>query len=278
MTAKTRTGLTLVELLVVMVIIGILASLLLPAVHAVRSAARKMSCTNNMRQLALGLHVYHDQHLVFPPGNLRRGESKPLESGWGWGAMILPNVEQRSLYSMIDFNNETGVGKNCQLLTIPLDVFRCPSDPASSLVTVENCQMATGNYAGSSGFRGDSKPGLLYENSKVRFADVTDGTSNTLLLGERANQMLPVPVTSGWFGTFTTLTGYRVNSIPHLDVTVFVPINMSLSFPSCFSSFHTGGAHFALCDGSLKFVSDSIDMQIYQAMGSRAGGEIVDLE
>ena len=98
------------------------------------------------------------------------------------------------------------------------------------------------------------------------------------LLGERANQMLPVPVTSGWFGTFTTLAGYRVNSIPHLDVTVFVPINMSLSFPSCFSSFHTGGAHFALCDGSLKFVSDSIDMHIYQAMGSRAGGEIVVLE
>ena len=271
MNTKTKSGFTLVELLVVIAIIGVLLAIAFPAIQSARGAARRIACSNSLRNLSLGLHHYHDVHKVFPPGNFRNGPGAPLATGWGWTSMLLPFIEQRSLHQKIDFGQPTGAGSNSELLKTKMPFLNCPSDGSASVLSVGDFEISTGNYVGSSGARGLGLPGLFYENSKVRMRDITDGTSQTFLLGERVNQESPVAITSGWFGLLTSPGGYHVNSISHLDVTPLVPINMSFDFPACFSSYHTRGAQFAYCDGSTHFVNQDIDLFVFQALGSRSG-------
>lgn len=274
MRGRTR-AFTLVELLVVIAIIGILIALLLPAVQSAREAARRSECQNRLKQLSLALHNYHDAHRCLPSGSIMRGPAFTPFSGWGWGSMILPALEQGGLSAKCDFSINTAVGSNRDAIRVALPVFRCPSDIAPDTVEVDlpgypQATVANGNYIGCEGF--------LSGLSSVKFGQVTDGLSMTLLLGER-NFHPPVngtlPFTSAWCGIVTEATLYVFTSSPHIAVTGQKPINRSSSSPANFSSRHPGGAFFARGDGSVGFIPDSIDAAVFDALGTPSGGESV---
>jgi prepilin-type processing-associated H-X9-DG protein len=211
----------LIELLVVIAIIGVLVGLLLPAVQAAREAARRTQCTNNLKQLGLALHSYHDGHATLPAGYVSlfnvgsangaalRGARPPRENensdpdvgpGWGWGSMILPHFDQGPLYNAINFNLDIRADDSLTARTTVLNVFLCPSDnpeslwwawrrnPLTGAAFAPICQIAAANYVGMYGLTepGPSGEGLFFRNDVVRFADVTDGLSTTIAAGERS--------------------------------------------------------------------------------------------
>ncbi len=212
-----RSGFTLVELLVVIAIIGILVSLLLPAVQAAREAARRTQCTNNLKQLGLALQQYHDTHRVLPPAwtfTNALPADRNAHPYWGWGTMILPFIEQVTLHSTLNpgpvqLEDAIVTPALATALQTPVAAYRCPSDNAPSLNTrrlLAGQPMSTSNYVGANSssvsFNGndisnrDNEIGLLnrsqliqagvfVENVGVRFADILDGTSNTIAVGER---------------------------------------------------------------------------------------------
>jgi prepilin-type N-terminal cleavage/methylation domain-containing protein/prepilin-type processing-associated H-X9-DG protein len=236
MNRPSRPGFTLIELLVVIAVIGILVGLLLPAVQRVREAAARTKCTNNLKQIGLALHNYHDSNLQFPPGYVD-GNMDPASTpdndmgpGWGWAAFILPFVEQNGVYNQIDFTQGVGVGVNAQISQQPLSIYQCPSDPDQSACILYNWNtynagnpptitVAHGNYVGCNGWEecfnnagggsppgkgadglsgqfGASGDGLFYRNSRKKLTDVKDGTSNTIAVGERCASHSP----STWTG------------------------------------------------------------------------------
>ena len=203
-----RPGFTLIELLVVIAIIGVLIALLLPAVQAAREAARRSQCQNNLKQIGLALHNYHDRHNMLPPGytsiydTLRRKEVGP---GWGWASMILPELEQQPLYDRITFERPMHLPEFETVRTTRLSVFLCPSDEMPERWTAANgavwvqggrvysaedpiCDVAGANYVGVFGIAepGVDGEGVFYRGSAVSFADVRDGLSQTLFVGERS--------------------------------------------------------------------------------------------
>lgn len=271
-----RRGFTLVELMVALAIIGVLVALVLPAVQQARESARKMQCRNQLRQLALALHNYHDNKQVLPAGAYLRGPSSPTETGWGWGAMILPHVDQAPLYNQLDFNVETTVGPNVAKVKVTLPAWRCVSDAGDANATVQMSggalvECATGNYCGVEG--------MLSGMSFVRFSDVTDGLSQTFMLGERVTQ-LPAPgrnlITSGWYGILSDETAAVFNSMPYTAALGSHQINAHTGSSQFFSSRHVGGAHFALGDGSVRFVSQEIDRRVFEALGTINGQEGIE--
>lgn len=271
-----RAGFTLVEALVVMAITGVLVALVMPAVQAARESARRVSCRNQLRQLGLGLHVYHDSHGIFPAGSYVMGPSFTIQSGWGWGAMILPSVDQAALYQQIDFGRGTGVGSNLAIISTALPVWRCASEPGPDRIVATpldrpQFELAAGNYAGSEG--------ILKGMSRVRMGDVRDGASQTLLLGERMVQSGldgGLPYSSAWCGQVSFEDVYEYRSRPHLWPSADHRINMSPDDPLCFGSRHTGGANFVFADGSGRFLSENMALQVYEALGSANGSEAVE--
>lgn len=305
-------GFTLIELLVVIAIIAILVSLLLPAVQQAREAARRTQCRNHLKQLGLALHNYHDVHSCFPPGwiePLSKWGLTPAETrnGFAWGAMILPYVEQGNLYSQINFeaalltepdrNPATPQLENNATLaaTQVLTIFHCPSDVGperqdnwnNAGVTIAD--MAMSDYVGNlgtwpvwgNGSHSAPAEGIFFRNSRIRISQITDGTSNTFLLGERRwtgvyPNGYPLFGDAYWIGT---VDGWA------LDITGSTAKYMNHGHPSAFSSQHSGGATFALCDGSVRFVSENINCNedvidgpgtgIYQRLGHRADGQVI---
>ena len=193
-----RSGFTLIELLVVIAIIAILIGLLVPAVQKVREAAARTECANNLKQIGLALHNHHDAYKFFPPGYRAGspyvdgvGDTAP---GWGWAALILPYIEQDTLFRQLNFNQPVKQSTGIQTL---LAAYLCPSDMTNGSFTVTDgfggkiCSAAPSSYAGcvggdESGTSDETGMGIFYRNSRTRIGDVTDGTSNTLLVGERA--------------------------------------------------------------------------------------------
>jgi prepilin-type N-terminal cleavage/methylation domain-containing protein/prepilin-type processing-associated H-X9-DG protein len=282
---------TLIELLVVLAISGVLLGLLLAAVQRVREAGNRTVCQNNLREIGLALHGYHDNQGVLPPGT--RPYPAPY-SFLAWSARILPYLEQQPLWQQTeaDFKQEprfVGPPPHRGLTTV-LGVFICPSDGRShGLLQPEGWDVALTDYLGVSGLTSATRDGLFYPDSQVRLSDVTDGTSNTLMVGERppgpdnrfgwwyagvgqefdgdADMVLGV---QGWKHTFRTPTcetgPYRFGpGTPSNPCDIFH-----------FWSRHPGGAHFLFADGSVHFLSYSAQ-PLLPALASRAGGESVSL-
>jgi prepilin-type processing-associated H-X9-DG protein len=288
---------------VVIAIIGILIALLLPAVQAAREAARRMQCTNNLKQLALACHNYHDTYGKFPPNHIFSGPT-PRESqnteGWGWTVLILPFIEQSGLYDQLDVNNYSltqtlaKANPNLQnplpLLQMAMPSLNCPSDANSNFPTTVaqrhfgggvgtvaggwgNWRPSSTNYMSSRGMRNNNQinvnndtHGMFMGILSVKIRDVTDGTSNTFLIGERDT----LHCRGGtWIGVRNP-RGNRNRGFYYNTANCRVLLNAPdppfnwRSRQGCsegFSSLHPGGANFALADGSVRFIADTIEVR-----------------
>ncbi|RCS42058.1 DUF1559 domain-containing protein [Bremerella cremea] len=304
---RLRSGFTLVELLVVIAIIGVLISLLLPAVQQAREAARRMQCSNNMKQIGLGLHNYHDTHKVFPPGWFNRGHL--------WSGRILPYIEQKNLYDTLLFgesDNWAPAGPNEDACGTFISAYFCPTMPLpqhyDSFNSIKN--RVPMSYLGNSGTLSSAdkvkqvntsygplslqaldQNGVIFGCKGMRFADITDGTSNTIAVGEA--QTDPKFGKDGqavdhWYIGSNQIDPCRCDGSNHgaeFSETVgsaAVKMNARLNDPSVsghllelsFGSYHPGGAMFTRCDGSVAFLPDTINFNTYQALFTRNGGEV----
>lgn len=284
-------GFTLLELLVVVAIVGTLAALLVPAVQRVRDAANRIRCDNNLRQIGHALHAYHDVQRVLPPGIKHRPDPYPYLS---WSARLLPFLEQESLWKQVqkDYAREPRYWVNPRHAagSVALAVFLCPADARSrGEVHPEGFDVAFTHYLGVIGQSSGRRDGVLFLDSKVRFADITDGTSNTLMVGER-------PPSSdhrwGWWyagigqeydGSADSLLGvkdyrttYRTPTCPQGPY-AFGPDDLANDCSIFhFWSMHIGGAHFLMADGSVRFLAYSAE-PLLPALSTRQGGESVQL-
>jgi prepilin-type N-terminal cleavage/methylation domain-containing protein/prepilin-type processing-associated H-X9-DG protein len=326
-----RRGFTLIELLVVITIIAVLIGLLLPAVQKVREAAARSQCVNSLKQIGLALHNYHDTFKYFPPGYVD-GNTDPNSTpdndvgpGWGWASFLLPYVEQGNLYTQVNFKQPVGSGVNAAVSQQPLAVFQCPSDPLQQAFPVYDSSFANpvatlahGNYVGCSGWEecfsgaggnpqegsgtdglsggyGQAGVGVFYRNSRIRAAQVTDGLSNTIFVGERSGNHAPSTWTGAvpggrcpaWmatqppapyapppgpaydnadFGEALVLAHCNATHLPNADFPIFDP--------DVFYSMHPGGANFLFGDGSVHFLGGGINPATYQALATIAGHEV----
>ena len=293
-----RRGFTLIELLVVIAIIAILIALLLPAVQQAREAARRSQCRNNMKQLGLALHNYHDSHKVFPPNS--HGNATNLPNGFSWRVMILPGIDQGPLYNQFNFALRITEPAHLVLAQTVLSVYLCPSDPTSGVKSdlhpnwcfPGNASAATGtastsvcdiagttydttaavtSYEGVAGLNVDSGPGGMFRRRQdftVKFRDMTDGTSNVLMVGENSpsyNQF------SAWAPSDSPIqTTHAINSQTLTCGSTICQYSTTPQLPwpnnSAAQSFHEGGAHFLLGDGSVHFLSENMNITVYRQL------------
>jgi prepilin-type processing-associated H-X9-DG protein len=271
-----------VELLVVIAVIGILAGLLFPAVQYARGAARRTVCRNRLRQISVALHSYHDRRGSFPPLSVV-DRSGPEHTGWwSWRVHILPELEERPLYNNIDLREDVwaNADKYKPCTSQQLTVFMCPSDVQVKRVYETNEFFPAGEaYALASyfGCRGssDAVPGdgvFPAINQTVRLGSILDGTSQTILVGERPADTNAV---WGWWaaGTGVDDEGLGDHVLDAFDGFYAGNLSDTSDDLTHFWSLHPGGAHFAMCDGSVHRIAYTIDHRVYQALASRCGGE-----
>jgi len=277
-----RSGFTLIELLVVIAIIAVLIALLLPAVQQAREAARRTQCRNNLHQLALALHNYHDAHSVFPYGTGLYSSGANAHD-LSWGVMVLPFIDETSLYNAFNFNQgKPGYPSNLTNHTVracPLAQFQCPTNSNPMLVGTTTGRTILSDYASCDGNCGatvlNCTNGVLGYLTSVRMRDVRDGTSQTIMLGEQRD---PVSnnryVYRSVYNGMTRHTGVPMQSWP-------VTARYSGGNPTWatdFGSHHEGGAFFTFTDGATRFLSENIDQGVFASLGTRANNEIVDDE
>ncbi len=347
MDRRQRPAFTLIELLVVIAIIAILIALLVPAVQKVREAAARTQCVNNLKQIGLGLHNYHDTYKKFPPGYVD-GNTNSLSTpdndvgpGWGWAAFVLPYIEQAAVYNQINFSVPVGQGVNTAVSQLPIAIYQCPSDGYQQTMSIYDStfsnpivMIAHGNYIGCNGWvecfgnaGGNYQPsidggaasdgdgagtgygragtGLFYRNSQNRIADITDGTSNTIIAGERCAAHSPSTWTGAvaggrcpaWMATTPWTSPYTPPSgapntgngtaydnadwgealvLGHGNRTHVPNADNPFYDPDTFYSMHTGGCNFLFGDGSVQFLTSSINPTTYQWLCTMAGGEVAN--
>ncbi len=314
---RRERGFTLVELLVVIAIIGLLIALLLPAVQAARGAARRMQCANNLKQIGVALHSYHSTHATFPPGNFAKtagvcpGSSTASEDGANWMILILPYLEQTSLHAGYDMSLHNEAAENSQVREMSVDVYVCPCDLGTGELIVpgfgpaaswsHNVAYMPGSYRGVSGrsdghtfldwsldtgyprdWRGPLHTVGVMGLTSERVADIRDGTSNTLFVGESTTRTSP---------QYRTLWAY---SYAFYSLSATTPQGRVLwgDYDRCraeggeghslpcrrgWGSYHPGGMNFLLCDGSSRFVQEGIDVELFARLGTIGGGEAVQV-
>ena len=303
---SSKKGFTLVELLVVIAIIGILIALLLPAVQAAREAARRMQCTNNLKQLSLATHNYHDTFGTFPSGFIYYGSGSDGTPTWAAMALILPFIESSSLYDQLGVSERRladvfGTSDE-YLLTEPNSAFRCPSCPMGELNEyreMNSQQIAGSNYLGNMGMenckRDSETRGMFFGNSRLGMKNISDGTSNTILFGERDGG----DMTAGfWVGVANCSNQFAAKGIQITLARVNIKINTeepnNNDYGKGFGSMHPGGANFGFADGSVHFLPDTVqfnnggynwqdnsyveeDLGVYQSLGTRDDGNPISL-
>ena len=280
---KSR-GFTLVELLVVITIIGILIALLLPAVQAAREAARTLQCKNNLKQIGLALHNYHDTYEVFPYSSGGSG------TYWSWSALVLPFLEQGNVHGLIDFNYPYNavMAQNNEAMKTFIPIYQCPSAPENVLVSY--CihipgpyDSAETNYSAITTHRptwlahDTEGSGVMYLVSRTRMVDISDGTSQTLLVGEADfDQDDPFKTLNPeYFPNGEGFVGKQWASENGISTAHGINSNTSVIYPGVFS-YHPGGAQFVFADGHVAFISEDINQDILVWLTTRNGEEIID--
>ncbi len=322
---RLRHGFTLIELLVVIAIIAVLIALLLPAVQAAREAARRSQCLNNLKQMGLALQNYHDAVGTFPMSYAARGGfvdgATDTAPGWGWGTMILPQLEQGPIANAVNFSLAVETPPNSTVVRSILATYLCPSDPipggpfaVTTSAGVAVAMMGPTSYAAcvgndltdsSTGLNNDGiGNGVLYRNSGTRIAAITDGTSQTIVVGERAWSINSGP----WAGVATNAVISRgpANPCPRTGAAYYLAATLVQAHCNVlntdtdpdgglddYSSRHPGGANFAFADGSVRFLKSvlrnsgqradgstiySPSSLVLQALGTRSGGEVVSAD
>lgn len=324
---RKKAGFTLIELLVVIAIMAILVALLLPAVQQAREAARRSMCKNRLQQIGFALHNYYNSHETLPPGVVNPTgpiQQRPRGYHHSWMVCILPYIDRPLVANAIDDNLSIYDQANLKARQVLIPVFQCPSDTSPERSLDLNGHVALSNYAGNHHHLASSidtnNHGVLFLNSRVRYKDIFDGSSQTIMAGEALRNAEDF----GWAsGTRATLRngGTPINKTPEGSryyndpTTIPSPAAGSTEFiegmgeaadaefmgeipeqqdgksatlpptpetaerlnfePGGFGSRHTGGGHFLLCDGSVRFLSENIDPKIYEHLHDRADGNEV---
>jgi prepilin-type N-terminal cleavage/methylation domain-containing protein len=286
-----RSGFTLIELLVVITVIAVLVALLLPAVQNARESARRTQCRNNLKQFGVALHNYVSTHRVLPPGYLYKPSPAGNAMGFGWGALILPMLEQGTLHRQLDFGRPVWDNANTAARMRHLAAFLCPTDPISetAFVTMGGPpaeQYAMGCYVANFGppdldANQEQRTGVFSRNSSTRLGQISDGLSNTLFTGERVNGLFRLAGVHGVHFAYETTwcCAVREASDPtddHGHMVLFQtshPPNDSLSDDRDVSSAHESVSHFLMGDGRVRGLSVNMNLAVYQALSTRAGNE-----
>ncbi|MEW4565874.1 DUF1559 domain-containing protein [Bremerella sp. JC770] len=306
-----RAAITLVELLVVLTIIGGLAALLIPSVMKARESARRMHCANNMRQLGLGLHQFHDTFRVFPAsGWTEPGPGNPDGQFVGWRPLILPYLEKSSVYAQYDFTMHWWEGSNIQTASIALPVFRCPSVPSQPSVVaatdhpprpgmVFSLPLASTDYEALMGVKPDSidptrynnsnRFSIMHRNSRKSFRDVADGTTNTIAVVECSarpdvyrlrkriaslenDQGICWADSEGPFSLDLSSSDGSLEGCLPVNGCTYAMNRRNDNEPF---SFHASGLNAIFVDGSLDFIAESVDAYTFAALATASGGEII---
>lgn len=303
--SKAARGFTLVELLVVIAIIGILIGMLLPAVQQVREAARRIQCGNNVRQIGLALMNYESANMRFPSGWTTVSDFQPLEEpGWGWSAEILPFIEQNNVFAQINRTVSIDDPMHHDVIQITIPVYMCPSDPSEELQNLDvhieeddhdddddhhriafihgddehehdELWASRSNYSGVFGsgsledFPGRGN-GAFFANSKLALSEFRDGLSNTIIVAERTNEHGPI----SWIGMIPELEAAAARIVGAADH----PLSDDHGHLEDFGSNHPSGINLVLGDGSTHFLNENVSFGVYQALATRAGGEVVNIE